>query len=277
MGGSISNRGHRHREGHGGNFWRKGEEFFPLTVEMITSDSWRSLTPTSQGILLDMLCHFWRCTRSDTELVKGGFFHTYRESRIDCSPRTFTASMEAIVARGWFSNCSGKRIVPRYRPGRWREYKDATLKPVDTTQGRTSKKKKASKCLGHFWQPGQVFSPISLSLLRHDSWRVLSPSSRCILLDMIHAYNAATFGDHRTGGINYTFNTCRVDCSENTFYLARAAVIEAKWFTYKADGDTVLLTPGPWRNFIAPSSAKLRDKKKTKARYLKKQKARLRK
>ena len=277
MGGSISNRGHRHRGSHGGHFWRDGEPYLPLTVEMTTSDAWRSLTPTSQCILLDMLCHYWHRTRSDTEAVNGGFFHTYRQCKIDCSPRTFTASVKSIVERGWFQKCNGKRPVAHYRPGPWREYRNATLKSVDATQRRSKQKKKALGCRGHFWHPRQIFSPIPFSLLKHDAWRVLSPSSRCVLLDMIHAYNAATYGDHKSGGINYTFKTCRVACSENTFYSARTEVIAANWFTYKPDGDIVLLAPGPWREFTAPTSAKLRKKKKTKKRYIQKQKARLEK
>lgn len=277
MAGSQNNRGHRHRPDHGGHFWRRGESFCPLTLEMTTSDAWRTLTLTARCVLLDMLSKFWRASRGDVEPLKNGFRYTFRDCGADCSPATFSNAMRAIVAAGWFHRMNGKGPVAKYAPGPWRKFTDPSLSRMDAQQKTAKKPRKSTGCRGRFWKPGQAFTQVTQAMLESDAWRVLTPAARCVLLDMLHAYYDASFSDTQPRAIKYGFSTNYAGFCENVFYRARKELVDAHWFRLKMVGDEGRYFPGDWRNFKAPENAKFRNTARVKADYLARQEERAKK
>lgn len=281
MAGSISNKGHRHRERtHRGSFWENGDSYIPITREMTQSDAWRSLGATGQAILLDMLAQYWRATKSCEEPLKGGFTYTFRTCAVDCSHSTFPKAMAEIQDRGWFVRTARRNLQPRFAPGPWREYKAEGLNPMRrgvAPQKRAAKGK--TKAVEPFYRKGQVYTPFAISTLRHDAWRALKPLSRAVLLDMLHAYNAESGADNKDLsdiGFTYSFQECSVDCKDDTFYSARDQICRCGWFVtpmeLQRDG-TVRFVPGDWRHFQAPPTASFRRTAAARVKYIEKQDA----
>jgi hypothetical protein len=279
MAGSISNRGHRYRNAHGGHFWRKEEPFVPITVEMTSSDAWRTLSPSTQSILVSMLSRYWTATRGDTVTLRSGFSYTYSSCAIDCNQKTFSKALAEVEVRGWFVRKGKNKHFRRYIPGPWRDYCDPNVHVLPSGARGQSKFKTKTKSIGHFWQSNQAFTPFAIEILKHDAWRVLTPLARAVLLDLLHEYNAITFSDHKplAGGLTYSYRQSRVICSENSFYTARAAILTAGWFSTPPElqGDGVIsFIPGPWRDYKAQDDAKFRAVEETKQGYLERQRGR---
>jgi hypothetical protein len=231
----FSTRDHPRRIDQGGHFWDAGQFHLLLTVELTTSDSWRGLSPTAQRVALDMLFKYWRVSRGDTEVPRGGFSYTYRECNVDCGSTSFTNYLKDIVARNLFVVVLPRSpVVQRYRPGAWREFKDPSLPPFrdkavkpDRPKNSKRKKNKGPSCLGNFYRTGDPFTRVNAIMMKSDAWRNLGPTSIPVLIDMIHTYNALTFSEHKelAEGMTFTYGQCRVNCSERSFNDARADII----------------------------------------------------
>lgn len=104
--------------------------------------------------------------------------------------------------------------IPRFLPGPWRDYIDDKLPtlPQEARKQSRAKKPRGSACKGHFFKPGEAFSPLPYCMLDSDAWRDMSATTSMILLDMIHAFNGQTYSDNKPlpSGMKYTYSQCRV-------------------------------------------------------------------
>lgn len=173
------------------------------------------------------------------------------------------------------------RKIPRFLPGPWRDYVDDSLPrlPEEARKQFRAKKPRGSTCKGHFFKPGQAFSPLPYCMLDSDAWRDMSAMASMILLDMIHAFNGQTYSDNKPlpSGMKYTYSQCRVCCSERAFIDARASIVRIGWFQTPhalQDNGHCAFVPGGWREYKAPPSASFRKKQSVKVEYVIRQSSR---
>lgn len=64
------------------------------------------------------------------------------------------------------------------------------------------------------------------------AFRVLSPTEKLVLVDMLRIYRKASKGDTGVvlGGFNYTWSHCKTDVSERAFYKSRRRIVELGFF-----------------------------------------------
>jgi hypothetical protein len=78
--------------------------------------------------------------------------------------------------------------------------------------------------LGKFYQLGRLYITLSDEMMASDSYRVLTPLQRCILLDVLRTirnkYREFLPEYARSRSFTYTYSECRVLASENAFHGA---------------------------------------------------------
>jgi hypothetical protein len=249
---------------------------------MTTCPAWRTLGATARAILLDMIWRFWTASDADTVNLPGGFPFTFAATSVPCSSRTFSNSIAEIVDRGWFSRSLSRGNIPHFKPGNWRDFSpDAALPPLhtDVVHVKTKRKKGQKRSMGHFRESTELYTPLTREILTSEAWRALTALSRCVLVDMLHHFNALTYSDTKTlpDGFTYTWADCRVDITKRAFYSARSAITECCWFQTPPElqrEGVIRFIPGNWRGYRAPEHATFRNTEAVRVKYGSKQRAR---
>ena len=105
--------------------------------------------------------------------------------------------------------------------------------------------------------------PIYSELKESDAYRVLTPTERLVLLDMLRLYNKASAGDkeYPDGGFNYVWQVCLENVSENYFYSARTRLCDLGFFDHPPEiqemrpaAPTRFLPSREWSKYEATAS-----------------------
>jgi hypothetical protein len=87
--------------------------------------------------------------------------------------------------------------------------------------------------LGKFYQLGRLYITLSDEMMASDSYRVLTPLQRCILLDVLRTirnkYREFLPEYARSRSFTYTYSECRVPASENAFHGALRELLRVGW------------------------------------------------
>ena len=103
--------------------------------------------------------------------------------------------------------------------------------------------------LGFFGSVGS-FTQLYNELKESQAYRVLTPTERLILIDMIRVYGKASAGDYETlsEGIEYTWSVCLEIVAEATFHRARKRICDIGFFESPLDIQS--LRPGAPTRFM---------------------------